>query len=61
VFFRWWVEEGEITETPMRNMRPPQIPEEPPAVLGENDLRALLKACEGKASMTSATPRSFAC
>ncbi len=32
----------------MRNMRPPKIPEDPPAVLSEDALRALLKACEGK-------------
>lgn len=49
VFFKWCVEEGERTTTPMINMKPPIIPEEPPRVLSDDDLRRLLKACEGKA------------
>jgi site-specific recombinase XerD len=48
-FFKWAVAEGEIAESPMRNMRPPKIPEDAPAILSQDDLRALLKACEGKA------------
>jgi hypothetical protein len=28
-------------------MNPPQIPDEPPPVLTDDDLRRLLKACEG--------------
>src|SRR4051794_9439418 len=32
-FFVWLVEEGEIAQSPMRNIKPPRIPEEPPAVL----------------------------
>jgi len=47
-FFRWAVEEGEIQDSPMRNMKVPQVPEEPPAVLTEEQLRKLLKTCEGK-------------
>ena len=46
-FFRWLAEEGEIRATPMANMRPPHVPEEPPPVLSDEDLRGLLKACEG--------------
>ena len=46
-FFKWAVEEGEVTETPLRNVLPPAIPENPPPVLGDEQLRALLKACEG--------------
>ncbi len=34
-FFRWLVEEGEIAVSPMAKMRPPTVPEEPPAVLTE--------------------------
>jgi site-specific recombinase XerD len=45
--FRWCVEEGEIRESPMSRMRPVKIPEAPPAVLREEDMRALLKACDG--------------
>jgi site-specific recombinase XerD len=40
------VEEGEIRENPMARMRPPRLPEEPPPVLRETELRALLVACE---------------
>jgi site-specific recombinase XerD len=46
-FFRWLVEEGEITVSPMAKMRPPTVPEEPPAVLSEAPLTRLLKACDG--------------
>jgi site-specific recombinase XerD len=47
-FFRWCVEEGEITSSPMANMSPPKVTVDPPAVLGEDELRALVKACEGR-------------
>jgi len=46
-FFRWLADEGEIPRSPMTTMRPPHVPEEPPPVLSEDDLRRLLKACEG--------------
>jgi site-specific recombinase XerD len=46
-FFKWAVEEGEIKDSPMRNMKPPHVPEEPPAVLTEEQLKKLLKECEG--------------
>ena len=46
-FFRWLAEEGEIGESPMARMRPPQIPDEPPPVLSDDELRALLDACSG--------------
>jgi site-specific recombinase XerD len=48
VFFRWLAEEGEITESPMRNMSPPVIPETPVPVLSDDAIKRLLKACEGK-------------
>jgi site-specific recombinase XerD len=47
MFFRWCVEEGEIHSSPMQNMTPPAIPENPPAVLTEDELRRLIKACSG--------------
>lgn len=31
-FFAWLEEEGEVTDSPLRNITPPQIPENPPAV-----------------------------
>ena len=46
--FKWLVEEGETTSDPMARMRSPSVPEDPPAVLTDAELRALLKACEGK-------------
>lgn len=46
-FFGFAVEEGEITVSPMRNMSPPKIPDMPPDVLDEDQLRDLLKACDG--------------
>lgn len=47
--FRFLVDEGEIRASPMANTTPPAIPEEPPAVLTEEQLRRLLKTCEGTA------------
>jgi integrase/recombinase XerC len=47
-FWKWAVAESEVSESPMRNMRPPKIPEDSPAILSEEDPRALLKACEGR-------------
>ncbi len=32
-FFKWAVSEDEISNSPMERMRPPIVPEEPPAVL----------------------------
>lgn len=46
-FFRWCVTEGELRASPMANMIAPAIPEEPPAVLSDDELRRLLRACEG--------------
>jgi site-specific recombinase XerD len=45
--FRFLVDEGEIAESPMARMRPPKIPEQSPPVLSDDELRALLAACEG--------------
>ena len=45
-FFGWCVEEGEIRESPMARMMPPSLPETPPPVLREPELRAILAGCE---------------
>jgi len=45
-FFKYLVDEGEIKVSPMVKMRPPIVPEQPPPVLREADLKALLKTCE---------------
>lgn len=46
-FFKYLAEEGEIDVSPMAGMKPPFVPEEPVPVVAENDLRKLLKTCEG--------------
>lgn len=45
-FFKWLLEEGEITRNPMERMRPPRVPEHLPPVLTEDELRRLLGTCE---------------
>jgi site-specific recombinase XerD len=51
-FFRWALEDGEITDNPMARMRMPRAPENPPAVLSDHELRELLRACEGSDSVS---------
>ena len=46
-FFKWLEEEGEIELTPLVNMRPPRMPETLPAILPDDHIRRLLKACQG--------------
>jgi site-specific recombinase XerD len=46
-FFKWAVDEGEIKESPMARMRPPKIPEDPPAVLRQEELKLIVAACTG--------------
>lgn len=45
-FFKWLVDEGEVKQSPMAHMRPPRVPEVPPPVLREEELRRLLATCE---------------
>ncbi len=45
-FFKWLVEEGEVKENPMARMKPPRVPEAPPDVLREDQLKALVATCE---------------
>jgi site-specific recombinase XerD len=45
-FFKWCLEEGEIRENPMRNMRPPIVPEGVARVLTEDEIRRLLATCD---------------
>lgn len=47
-FFRWAVAEGELTVSPMAGMSPPRVPEQPVPVLSVEQLRAVLKVCEGR-------------
>ncbi len=45
-FFKWLVEEGEVKTSPMAHMKPPRVPENPPDVLKEGQLKALIGVCE---------------
>jgi len=44
-FFSWVLEEGEVRESPMVHMRPPRLPETPPPVLRDDQLRKVLEVC----------------
>jgi len=46
--FRWLIDEGEISVSPMARMRPPKVPEQPVAVLTLDEQRRLLATCEGR-------------
>lgn len=46
--FKWLWEEGEIPSDPMIRIKPPKVIEQPVPVLSDDELRALIKACEGK-------------
>lgn len=47
LFWRWCVDEGEVKASPMALMRPPAIPETPVPVVAQEDLKKLLRVCEG--------------
>lgn len=47
-FFNWCVDEEELDRSPMRTMKPPQLPEVEVPVIPEADLKKLFKACSGK-------------
>ena len=45
-FFKWAEAEGEVKESPMAGVKPPKVPESPPDVLRDEQLRSLLATCE---------------
>lgn len=45
--FKWLLEEGEIRSDPMARMKPPIVPEVPVPVVSDDDLKRLLKTCDG--------------
>jgi site-specific recombinase XerD len=47
-WFAWMAEEDEIAENPTARMKPPHVPEQQVEVLTTDQIRALLKACEGR-------------
>ena len=46
-YFKWWSDEHEAPN-PFTGLKPPMLPEQPVPVLREDQLRALLRSCEGK-------------
>lgn len=46
-FFAWLIDEGELRESPMVRMRKPRLPEHAPPILSDDELRAILAACQG--------------
>jgi site-specific recombinase XerD len=47
-FFNWLLDEEELDRSPMRTMKPPQVPEKEVPVIPEDDLRKLFKTCKGR-------------
>jgi site-specific recombinase XerD len=47
-FWKWAVEEGEVGTSPMARMRPPKVPDDPPAVPTDDEMRRLLATCDGQ-------------
>ena len=45
-FFKWLTDEGEVKESPMGRMKPPRVPQDPPDVLREDQLKALVATCD---------------
>jgi site-specific recombinase XerD len=45
--FRWLTTDGEIPLSPMRNMSPPHVPEQPVPILTDEVLAKLLATCKG--------------
>ena len=45
--FRWLEDEEEVLASPMRKMKPPNVPEQPVPVLADEQLERLLKTCSG--------------
>jgi site-specific recombinase XerD len=46
-FFKWALSDDLIVRSPMEKMRPPKVPDSPPAVLRDAELQKLLRVCEG--------------
>ena len=46
--YGWLVREEELERSPMATMRPPIVPETPAPILTVDQLKAILRACEGR-------------
>jgi site-specific recombinase XerD len=47
-FFNWCMAEEEIQHSPMARLKPPRVDEPAPEVLTEDEMKAMLAACDGK-------------
>jgi site-specific recombinase XerD len=59
--FRFLVDDGEITSSPMERMSPPSVPEQPVPILTDAQLVALIATCKGQSLENRRTRRSSAC
>lgn len=48
VFFRWLVDEGEITASPMARIKAPRVDETAPPMVTDDQFAALVKTCTGR-------------
>lgn len=48
LFAKWLVEEGELPSDPLAGMKPPKLDAKVVEVLSDSQLRALVKACQGR-------------
>lgn len=46
-FWKWLLDDGEITRSPMERMSPPSVPEQPVPILTDEELGRLLEAAKG--------------
>lgn len=47
-FYKWLLDDGEISASPMTKMRPPKVPEQAAPVLSIEDIGRILKVCQGQ-------------
>jgi site-specific recombinase XerD len=47
-FFKWLVDEGEVSVSPMAKMRSPKLEERPVPIISMDNLQALFRTCEGR-------------
>lgn len=47
-FFKWAAEEEEVTDSPMRNMRAPKVPEKMVAIVAPDEVERIFKVCQGR-------------
>lgn len=48
VFFRWLIDEGEITTNPMARIKAPKIDETAPPIVTDDQFNLMLKTCAGR-------------